>query len=59
MSNVVNATNLWCCITNALIAKYKPMSEENPSKAETELLRLEGALMACGFLTREELEKGL
>jgi hypothetical protein len=59
ISEKLTATELWCRLTNALIAKYKTMTEENPSKAEIELLRLEGALIAGEFLTREELEKGL
>ena len=53
------ATEMWCRITNALISKYKEMSEENPKGAVEDLLRLEGALIVGGFLTKEELEKGL
>ena len=53
------ATEMWCRITNALISKYKEMSEEDPKGAVEDLLRLEGALLAGGFLTKEELEKGL
>ena len=56
---VLNATVLWCAITNALIAKYKPMSDENPERAYKELMRLEGALLAGKFLTEDELEKGV
>lgn len=55
----LRATNLWCKITNALIAKYKTMSEENPNEVVKQLTRLEGALLAGKFLTEEELEKGL
>ena len=57
MTEQLTATELWCRLTNALIAKYKTMSEENPNKAVVELLRIEGSLIADGFLTREELEK--
>lgn len=55
----LTVTELWCRITNVLIKKYKTMADENPEKATIELLRLEGALIAGGFLSREELEKGL
>ena len=55
----LTATELWCRMTNALIKKYKTMADENSDKATIELLRLEGALIAGGFLSREELEKGL
>ena len=55
----LTATELWCRMTNALIKKYKTMTDENPDKATIELLRLEGALIAGGFLSREELERGL
>lgn len=57
MTEQLTATELWCRLTNALIAKYKTMSEENPNRAVTELLRIEGSLIADGFLTKEELEK--
>lgn len=55
----LNATVLWCAITNALIAKYKPMIEETPERAYKELMRIEGALLAGKFLTEEELERGV
>ena len=53
------ATNAWCRITNALIRKYKPMTEEDPNKALKELTRIEGALLAGGFLTEKDLEEAL
>lgn len=56
---MISAANLWCRITNALIAKYKPMAEQNPEKAFNELLMIQGALLAGEFLTKEELEKAL
>ena len=55
----LTATESWCRVTNALIKKYKTMTDEDPNKATIELLRLEGALIAGGFLSREELERGL
>ena len=58
-SPMINATNLWCRLTNALIAKYKPMTEENPNKAVKELIQIEGALLTGGYLTKEELDKAL
>ena len=51
------ATNSWCRITNALIRKYKPMTEEDPNRALKELTRIEGALLAGGFLTENELQE--
>ena len=53
------ATNLWCRLTNALIAKYKPMAEENPDRVVKELTQIEGALLMGGYLTKEELDKAL
>ena len=51
------ATNSWCRITNALIRKYKPMTEEDANRALKELTRIEGALLAGGFLTENELQE--
>ena len=56
---MMSATNLWCKISNAIIAKYKPMSEENPEEAVKQLTRMEGALIAGGFLTDLDLERAL
>ena len=53
------ATNAWCRITNALIHKYKPLTETDPNKALKELTRIEGALLAGGFLTEQELNEAL
>jgi 2-succinyl-5-enolpyruvyl-6-hydroxy-3-cyclohexene-1-carboxylate synthase len=53
------ATNAWCRITNALIRKYKDLTEEDPNRALKELTRIEGALLAGGFLTEQELEEAL
>ena len=55
----ISATNLWCKITNALIAKYKPLSESNPEEAVNQLLMIQGALLAGGFLTEQELKEAL
>ena len=59
MTEQLTATELWCRLTNALIEKYKVMAEENPSGAIQELLRIEGALIAGGFLTKEDLARAL
>lgn len=56
---MVVATNLWCKISNAIIAKYKHMSEENPEEAVRQLTRMEGSLLADGFLTEQELKEAL
>lgn len=53
------ATSAWCRITNALIRKYKLMTEEDPNKALKDLTRIEGALLAGGFLTEQELKEAL
>lgn len=53
------AANAWCRITNALIRKYKPMTEQDPNRALKELTRIEGALLAGGFLTEQELKEAL
>ena len=53
------ATNAWCRIINALIRKFKPMTEQDPDKALKELTRIEGALLAGGFLTEQELKEAL
>lgn len=50
---------MWCKLSNAIIRKYKPLSEKDPIKAYKELLRLEGVLLASGLFTQEELYKGL
>lgn len=55
----ISAANLWCGITNALIAKYKPLSESNPEEAVKQLLMIQGALLAGGFLTEQELKEAL
>lgn len=53
------ATNAWCRITNALIKKYKPMTETDSNRALRELTRIEGVLLASGFLTEQELKGAL
>lgn len=55
----LKATNAWCRITNALIQKYKPMTEQDPNRALKELTRIEGALLAGAFLTEQELKEAL
>ena len=56
---MLSATNLWCKITNALIAKYKNMSEENPNEAVKQLLMIQDSLLAGGFLTQKDLDEAL
>lgn len=53
------ATAEWCRITNALIAKYKPMSETNPVQAYEELNQIKGSLLTGGYLTEQELKEAL
>lgn len=53
------AANAWCRITNALIRKYKHLTEQDPNRALKELTRIEGALLAGGFLTEQELKEAL
>ena len=53
------AANAWRRITNALIRKYKPMTEEDPNRALKELTRIEGVLLAGGFLTEQDLKEAL
>ena len=55
----IKAANAWCRITNALIRKYKHLTEEDPNRALKELTRIEGALLAGGFLTEQELKEAL
>lgn len=59
MTEQLTAAKLWCRLTNALIAKYKPMAEKSPEKAIQELYRIEGILVANGFLLSEDLEKAV
>lgn len=56
---LVNATYAWCRITNALIAKYKPMVGEDPNRAASELLQIQIFLLSNGFLTEKDLERAL
>lgn len=50
---------MWRKLSNAIIAKYKPLSEKTPTKAYKELLKLENMLLVSGLFTQEELYKGL
>ena len=56
MNEQLNATELWCNLTNALIKKYKTMSEEDSTNAYAELRLLRNCLLNNGFLTIEELD---
>ena len=55
----LKAAEAYCRITNALIKKYKEMTEKDPNRALKELTRIEGSLLADRFLTEQELERGL
>ena len=55
MNKKVLATEKWCNITNALIKKYKTMTENDYNNAYAELGLLENALISGGFLTLQEL----
>lgn len=59
MSESLNATNEWCRVTNALIAKYKRLSETKPEKCLEELATIKEWLVQNNFLTEEELRKAL
>ena len=56
MNEQLNATELWCILTNALIKKYKTMANKEATKANAELRLLRNCLLNNGFLTIEELE---
>lgn len=58
-SPAVKSAQAWCRITNALIRKYKLMAETDPNRALKELTRIEGSLLADGFLTEQELKEAL
>lgn len=54
MTELLNATNLWCDITNALIAKYKPMCETDPTQAIAELNAIREVLTRLGYLEEDK-----
>lgn len=58
-STFVVAPAMYNKILNAIVIKYKPLIEEDSTKAYKELLKLEGVLLANGLLTQEELEKAI
>jgi hypothetical protein len=57
MNEQLNATGLWCNLTNALIKKYKIMSQEDSNKAYAELILLRNCLLNNGFLTIEDMNE--
>lgn len=59
MNKQLTAAESWCRLTNALIAKYKPMTEENPNQVIKEIYVIENFLTTHGFLTEEDLKKAL
>lgn len=54
-SDMLIATNLWCDITNALIMKYKHLSEDNPMRAIRELSIIQTFLIKEGILNENEI----
>lgn len=53
----IKSTQLYCSLSNAIIRKFKPMSEEDATKAYRQLLKLEGVMLASGLFTEEELHE--
>lgn len=58
MSNdsLLNTTELWCSITNALIKKYKTMAETDAEKCVSELLMLKTLLEKFDILKQEDYD---
>ncbi len=55
----VEAATTWCRLTNALIRKYKPMSETNPEEAIKQMNQIIGGLMFNNFLSQKDLDMAL
>ena len=53
----IKAAKLYCSLSNAIIRKFKPMSEEDATKAYRQLLKLEGVMLASGLFTEQELHE--
>jgi hypothetical protein len=53
----IKAAQLYCSLSNAIIRKFKPMSEEDATKAYRQLLKLEDVMLASGLFTEEELHE--
>ena len=53
----IKAAQLYCSLSNAIIRKFKPMSEEDATNAYRQLLKLEGVLLASGLFTEQELQE--
>ena len=53
----IKAAQLYCSLSNAIIRKFKPMSEEDATKAYRQLLKLEGVMLASGLFTEQELHE--
>lgn len=53
----IKAAQLYCSLSNAIIRKFKPMTEEDAAKAYKQLLKLEGIMLASGLFTEEELHE--
>ena len=54
-SAMLIANTLWCDITNALIMKYKHLSEDNPMRAIRELSIIQTFLTKEGILNENEI----
>lgn len=55
----IKAAQLYCSLSNAIIRKFKPMTEEDGAKAYRQLLKLEGVMLASGLFTKQELKEAL
>ena len=59
MNEQLTAAEAWCRLTNALNARYKSMTEENPNQVIKEVCIVENFLISHGFLTEEDLDRAL
>ena len=56
---MISAAEAWCRLTNALIAKYKPLAEIKPNQTIKEVKKIEDFLVSHGYLSSKDLEKAL
>ena len=59
MNKQLTAAEAWCRLTNALNARYKSMTEQEPNQVINEVSMIENFLISQGFLTKEDLERAL
>ena len=59
MNKQLTAAEAWCRLTNALNARYKSMTEQDPNQTIKEVHIIENFLISNGLLTKEDLEKAL